>query len=192
MAALSEAAEVGDIMESCTEKRLVVDERLSLIAYKLNWMVPDTIIQLCSSFYSDEAVDTAKAHLYELCADSADRQDRCIKRSGANKKKNNVEDVVSFMMRKDGSLTVTFVARILANLPAVTFNNIDVSTLLERMETATEEIDMLKSTVEAQSIVCDDLRSIMSTQIKAHDNLLETVSVMADIHHAAETAPAIT
>ena len=33
---------------------------------------------------------------------------------------------------------------------------------------------------------------MMSTQVKAHDNLLETVSVMADIHHAAETAPVIT
>ena len=51
---------------------------------------------------------------------------------------------------------------------------------------------MLKSTVEAQSIACDDLRSMMSTQVKAHDNLLETVSVMAGIHHAAETAPATT
>ena len=179
-------------METCTEKRLVVDELLSFVAYKLNWMAPDTIIQLCSSFYSEEAVDNAKAHLYELCADRADRQDRCIKRSGANKTKNNVEDVVSFMMRKDGSLPVTFVARILANLPAVTFNSIDVSTLLARMETATEEIAMLKSTVEAQSIACEDLRSMMSTQVKAHDNLLETVSVLAGIHHAAETAPAIT
>ena len=87
MAALGEAVEVGDIMETCTEKRLVVDELLSFVAYKLNWMAPDTIIQLCSSFYSEEAVDNAKTHLYELCADRADRQNRCIKRSGANKKK---------------------------------------------------------------------------------------------------------
>ena len=62
MAALGEAAEVGD-NETCTEKRLVVDERLSFVANKLNWMAPETIIQLCSSFYSDEAVDSAKYHL---------------------------------------------------------------------------------------------------------------------------------
>ena len=60
---------------TCIEKRLV-GELLSFVAYKLNWMAPDTIIQLCSSFYSDEAVDNAKpkAHLYERCADSADKK----------------------------------------------------------------------------------------------------------------------
>ena len=47
---------------------------------------------------------------------------------------------------------------------------------------------MLKSTVEAQPIVCDDLRSMMSTHVTAHDNLLETVSEITDSHHAAETA----
>ena len=62
MAPLDEAAEMGDI-GACTEKRLVVDERLCFVAYKLNWMAPDTIIQLCSSFYSDEAVDNEKDHL---------------------------------------------------------------------------------------------------------------------------------
>ena len=103
-----------------------------------------------------------------------------------------MEGVVSVMMRKDVSLPVTFVARILANLPAVTFNSIDVSTLLARMETATEEIAKLKLTLEARSIACEDMRSMMSTQVKAHDNLLETVSVITDSHHAAETAPAIT
>ena len=51
---------------------------------------------------------------------------------------------------------------------------------------------MLKLTVEVQSIVCDNLQSMMSTQVKAHDNLLETVSVMADIHHATKTTPAFT
>ena len=61
---------------TCIEKRLVVDELLSFVAYKLKSMAPDTIIQLCSSFYSDEAVDNAKpkAHLYERYADSADKK----------------------------------------------------------------------------------------------------------------------
>ena len=58
---------------TCIEKRLVVGELLSFVAYKLKSMAPDTITQLCSSFYSDEAVDNAKAHLYERCADSADK-----------------------------------------------------------------------------------------------------------------------
>ena len=123
-------------------KQLVIDELLSFVAYKLNWMTPGTVIQLCTSFYSDEAVDSAKAKLYELCADSSDRQDRFIKRSGVNKEKNNLEDIVSLMMWKNDSLSVTFVTTVLANLPAVSFNSIDLMTLLAKIETIKVEIAM--------------------------------------------------
>ena len=67
-------------------KRVILNELLSFVAYKLNIMPPDTIIQLCASFYSDDEVDTAKILLFDLCADQADRQDRLIKRSGQKKK----------------------------------------------------------------------------------------------------------
>ena len=33
--------------------RIVVNELLSFVAYKLNLMAPDTIVQLCSSFYNE-------------------------------------------------------------------------------------------------------------------------------------------
>ena len=49
------------------------------------------------------------------------------------------------------------------------------------MKTATVEIAVLKSTVYC------DLRTLMSTQAKAHDNPVQTVSVMTTTYHAAVT-----
>ena len=45
--------------------------------------------------------------------------------------------------------------------------------------------------MEAQSIICDDLRSMMSTHVKAFDTLQQTVNVMTATHHAAVTEPDI-
>ena len=59
-----------------------------------------------------------------------------------------MEDIVGLLVRKN-KLPVTFVAKNLSNLPAITFNNIDVhvSTLLGRMEAMRSEFDLMKSAV---------------------------------------------
>ena len=85
--------------------RIVVNELLSFEAHKLNLMAPDTIVQLCSSFYDEMEIDSAKALLYDLCADRDDRRDRMIKRSsGPRKKSLSMKDVVSLFTRKHDSI----------------------------------------------------------------------------------------
>lgn len=157
------------------EHEMIVNELLSFVSFKLNWMPPETIVQLCSNFYSDEAVETAKTMLYNLCADASDKQDRHIKRTGPNKKKSNLEDIVGLLARKC-ALPVTFVAKNLSNLPAVTFNNIDVSTLLSRMETMRTEMDLMRSTVSAQATVCADLQTVVGNTVTQQRELQDTVS----------------
>ena len=112
----------------------VINELLSFVSYKLNWMPPDTIVQLCSAFYNDETVDSVKALLFERCANHNDRQDRLIKRAGPNKKWDNLEDIVSLLTRKQDVLPVIFVAKDLDNLPAIGFDKIDVSVLLTKLQ----------------------------------------------------------
>ena len=67
-----------------------MNELLSFEAHKLNLMAPDTIVQLSSSFYDEMEIDSAKALLYDLCADRDDRQDRMIKRSSGPRKKSEI------------------------------------------------------------------------------------------------------
>ena len=45
--------------------QIIVNELLSFIAYKLQLMAPDTIIQLCASFYSEADIDSAKVLLFD-------------------------------------------------------------------------------------------------------------------------------
>lgn len=51
-------------------------------------------------------------------------------RSGKNKKRQNVEDIVSFVTRRHDLLPFTFVAKDLENLPAIGFDNMTELDLL--------------------------------------------------------------
>ena len=85
-------------------KRVILNELLSFVSYKLNIMPPDTIIQLCASLYSDDEVYTAKVLLFDLCADQADRQDRLIKWAGQKKKQLSLKDIVLLFVRKHDAI----------------------------------------------------------------------------------------
>ena len=101
------------------KKRVIVNELLSFVAYKLNVMAPDIIIQLCASFYCDDEIDTAKVLLFDLCADQTDRQDRLVKRAGLKKKQLNLKDIVSLFVRKHDAINdkLCFAAADLGRLP---------------------------------------------------------------------------
>ena len=117
-------------------KPFIVNELLCFVHDKLKVMPPDSIGQVCGNFYNDNCVATAKQLLYDKCAsvcNSDDRSDRNIKRQGPNAKRDNMNDILSFMQRKP-SLPATFVAQNISNLPAASFNNLDVSTLLSNIE----------------------------------------------------------
>ena len=101
-------------------------------------------------------IGTALEDLFNLCVDTGEKQDRLVKRTGPNKEKSNLEDIVGLLVRKN-TLPVTFVANNLSNLPAVTFNNIDVSTLLIRMEAMRSERGLIKITVAVQATVWEEL-----------------------------------
>ena len=123
-----------NVRNDAERPRIVVNELLSFVAYKLNLMTPDMIVQLCSSFYEETEIDSAKALLYDLCADRDDRQDRMIKRSsGPRKKALSMKDIVSLFTRKHDSITVSFEAAVLGKLPPIGFNNLDVCTLLAQI-----------------------------------------------------------
>ena len=161
-------SDVNDNVRNDAERpRIVVNELLSFVAYKLNLMAPDTIVQLCSSFYDEMEIDSAKALLYDLCADRDDRQDRMIKRSsGPRKKSLSMKDIVSLFTRKHDSITVSFVAAALWKLPPIGFNNLDVSlcTLLAQIQATVAELDMVKANVATQAVTCIQLQAAVTKQ----------------------------
>ena len=93
---------------------------------------------------------------------------------------------MGLLVRKS-DLPVAFVAKNLSNLPAVTFNNIDVSTLLGRMEAMRSELDLLKSTVAVQASVCEDLQSVVNTTVSENRDLQGVVSSIVASNMKAST-----
>ena len=145
-------------------KRVILNELLSFVAYKLNIMPPDTIIQLCASFYSDDEVDTDKILLFDLCADQADRQDRLIKRSGQKKKQLSLKDIVSFLVRKHDAINakLCFAAADLGRLPPIGFDSIDVCTLLAQLQATMADLEGVKANVAAQAGLYTNLSDTVS------------------------------
>ena len=65
---------------------LVVNELLCFVLHKLELMPPESITQLCTSFYDDDTIETAARLIFDLCADPNNREDRYKKRQGDRKK----------------------------------------------------------------------------------------------------------
>ena len=139
-----------------TSNRLVVNELLCFVVDKSKLMPPDSIVQLCKSFYDDKTISKAKEILYKTINDPG--RHRLIKRKGPKAPVDNMKDILNTVQKCE--MPVQFVAVNLSQLPAITFNDIDVSTLLANMEAMQANISMIKDTQKAQSIVMDDLRDV--------------------------------
>ena len=144
-----------------TAESLVINELLCFVMNKRKLMPDDTIIQLCIGYYDEEAIEVSKKLLFNLCADPGETRDRYIGRSGASKKQNNLKDILDFITRKGGKLPVTFAAIELSNLPCISFNNIDVCSLLSRMEKMQSDVALLKRSMESQASTSSDLSAIL-------------------------------
>ena len=139
---------------------LVVNELLCFVVNKLRVLPDDTVIQLCRDFYDEETVEESKKLLFKHCAEDSDPKDRYIARNGETKKIKHLKDILDFVTRKGNSLKVTFVVENVMRMPCVSFDNIDVSILLMKMERMETEVTMLRKAVAAQAAMNAELQTI--------------------------------
>ena len=154
-------ASCPDTEVACTVNKhgVVIDELLCFVVNKIDLLPPETIVQLCTSTYSDVEIESAKRRLFDMCADENTSRRKC--RKGPKKKEQNIEDIVKLMMEK-GSDVPVFVAHDLSKLPLVTFDSMDVSTLLNNIKKTQDEVDMLKLCINTQNDTFEKLRSVVS------------------------------
>ena len=141
---------------------VVINELLCFMVSRRRIMPDDTIVQLCKDFYEDVAVEEAKKILFSHYADKDDPRDRYISRSGDSKKQKHLRDMLDLLTRKGSKTDVIFAAVEITNMPSVSYNNIDVSALLMRMDSMEAEVSQLRKAVTTQETVCSDLHSITS------------------------------
>lgn len=167
--------------DSDAKKPLVTNELLTFVTQKLNTMPPDTIIQLCCSFYDDYTVEEASRILHTMCADGNDPAERYRKRIGDNKKKSTMQDIISLCQKRCGSdgfmCNVVFCAVNINSLPPVSFNNLDVSSLLAKIESNKTEMDLMKvavnkmmMTVTEQSAMCNNMHDAVIDICKTRES----------------------
>ena len=147
---------------SSDHAELIVCELLYFIQNKLDTLPTDTIVQLCVNHYKSSDIDpclvAAKHTLSEVCKSVK----RLKQRKGGKKDELNVSDIIIEMgaMHLDAATRPRFVASDLGNLPPITFNAIDVSVLLKKLESLSDKVEMLHAGVESQSTTTQNLVDI--------------------------------
>ena len=171
-------------------KELIVNELLCYITNKLDIMDQDSMILMCFKTFSDDDVIEAKSKLKDTCTTLDILGSlRIGARSGSDKKKKNLEDIIS-MAHKLGDVGPTFVASDLRKLPPVNFDSVDVTHLLYRLERLETEAESRKEVDKKTTAIIENLEkevaSLKNTEARS-TTLLESVLVASSSDSGAKS-----
>ena len=140
---------------------IVEDEFLNFLAVKIKTMAQEEIILSATSTFGSEWIEASKKVLFELCPDTKQRQ---VTYKGAQKDVNNVKACLR-VLNECGVNIPRFVSHNLDDLPPVTFNNLDVSSLLGKLEGVYSEVCVcaLRHSMKMKADIEDELRAVSVT-----------------------------
>lgn len=147
-----------EIYQTKDGKVIVEDELLNFIVVKMRTLSHDDIVSLVTSSFSSERIESSKSVLSELLP----KNKRWIAHRGQKKDINNVKMCLQ-VLNECGDDIPRFVSHFLDELPPVTFNHIDVSVLLGKMQQINADIDYLKRTLDTQTTAYETLRVVSAT-----------------------------
>lgn len=124
----------------CTSCNIVIDELLSFIQNKIDVMDEVSLVQICTSSFSTEDIETAKNLLYQ----SIDTSRRNITRKRAGKERRDLDDIISLLKGTGPEQVPIFVARNLQKLPPITFDHVDVTRLLKDILILQKDVQIIK------------------------------------------------
>ncbi|KAJ2943368.1 hypothetical protein O0L34_g12177 [Tuta absoluta] len=157
----------------CNECNLVVDELLSFLQNKIDVVNEDTLCQICVSAFSAADIQKSK----ELLFASIPTDKRNIRRKKAGKEQRNIEDIISLLKGVDPEIIPVFVARDLHKLPPVTFDHVDVTSLLRDivlLQTAVQDIRRNYATIDQ----LEDVKNHNNHQYRRNEWIAESNSTL--------------
>lgn len=125
----------------CVSCNIVINEVLAFIQNKHNVMDDVSLVRICLTGFSAEAVEQAKKLLYE----SVDGGEKYISRR-KDKAERDIEDIIRLIKNTSTAKLPIFVAKDLHKLPPVNFENIDVTRLLKDILNLQEQVRDVKET----------------------------------------------
>ncbi|KAJ8715354.1 hypothetical protein PYW07_009836 [Mythimna separata] len=105
---------------------LVVNELLAFLQQKLDVMDEVSAVQICATNFSEEDIAAAKLMLFTVL----NKRDQMVSRRRDGTRK-SIQDIITLFKETDPDDVPTFVAKELHKLPPVTFDHVDVTTLLK-------------------------------------------------------------
>ena len=125
----------------------------------------DYLVKLCSDFYSESEIDSAK----EIVSKLGPTEKRYPRRKGQYKKVSTMQDILRIMPELKTSLIPVYVARDLGNLPPLSYEHFDVSKLLHDIEVVRNEVNLIKFSIPSIPSNILELRPSTSS-VQNNDN----------------------
>ena len=144
-----------EVYKTVDGKVIVEDELLNFLAVKIKTLSQDEIVLLATSSFDSEWIESSKNVLFDVC----NTKQRNVTHKGLHKDANNIKCCLK-VLNECGDNTPRFVSHYLDELPAVSFSNIDVSSLLSKMMNMQAEVSSLKTSLELQAELIGELTSI--------------------------------
>ena len=160
----------------------VIDEMLCFMVNKMDTLDCDTIIRLCVGKYDENQTKTSKNIAFDLLHKDTDATKHVKRRSpmvGESPNEKNIRDIYQLLNEK-GTVLPKFVALDLSNLPPVTFDNIDVSVLLTKIERVKSKVDSFQVASESQielSSALADSQGALTNRVASLENLVAKLSI---------------
>ncbi|KAF9802838.1 hypothetical protein SFRURICE_021154 [Spodoptera frugiperda] len=153
----------------CANCNVVIDELLAFVMNKIDVMDHESLMRVCVSTFNVAEVENSKKLLF----DSMVTDVRNIKRKkGDTKIHKDLEDIITVLKSADPENIPIFVAKDLHKLPPVTFDHIDVTTLLKDLLMLRTQLAEIKSNY----VTTENLRALE----KKLSNSTETSSANSD------------
>lgn len=159
-----------DALYVSSGEKIVLDGLLCFMVHKMLALNQDALEKLVVSAYPLQAIRASKEKLYKLCSDQ-----RNVSHTGDNAATKHVRDMIKLLQEK-GKNIPTFVsdAKSLSAMPPVTFNSMDVVSLLRRIQTTQEEVAMMRMMLTSQNETMDNM-SKTTVEIAGRLSSVETV-----------------
>ena len=170
--------EVPSYTVRMADSDIIVNEILCFITNKIDLMDHDSLVLTCSKAFSVDDAVAAKSIMKEACTNTDILGTlRIVARTGSDKHKRNIEDIIA-MAHKLGTNGPTFVAKDLRKLPPLTFDSIDVTHLLLRLEKL-EHASEIRQVADKKNLKIlekmeTELKSVKESEVKT-TSLLQTM-----------------
>lgn len=154
----------------------IIDELLCFILHKWGHIDVNTLTKLCVDSFDDKEIEASKDILFNLISDKDDTTLFKKRRAGKtqeSKSVNNLLDICQLLEEKGNVKLPDFVALDLGKLPPISFDHIDVTVLLKRIENLSCTV---KFVMEGMSKATDSYQNIceITTKLDSRMSKLES------------------